>query len=199
MKKNRYQLKKILDSKLTKNNLSKIAFITLVVASVPIIVVGGFALGNAVQVFKMFNKNKKYKDIQIRNAIRGLKRNKYIEYVSDSNGVTTIRITRKGENKLKSFEIDALEIKRPKTWDGKWRVVMFDLPIQYKKVRNSLRFRIKQIGFKQFQKSVWVYPYPCIDEILFITNYYKVGRYVEILTVEEIENDRKLKVLFNLT
>ena len=193
------RFKDFLDSGTTKSKITKIALIAIAIGSVPVIVAGGAAMGNAVRVFKIFDKNKKYNNRQVYNAFIGLKRNKLIEYVSDKSGVITVRITRKGESKLKSFEIDCVQVKKPKTWDGKWRVVMFDLPIQYTKVRNSLRFKIKQIGFKQLQKSVWVYPYPCIDEILFVADYYKVGKYVEILTAEEILNDSKLKQAYNLS
>jgi DNA-binding transcriptional regulator PaaX len=121
-----------------------------------------------------------------------------IEFISEKKGVTTLRITRKGESKIKSFSLDMLSIKKPYKWDGKWRVVMFDFPIKYKKVRNPLRFKIKQLGFIQLQKSVWVHPYPCVDEILFLVDYYKVRNFIEILTVEEILNDKKLKKAFDL-
>ncbi len=190
--------KEFLDSGTTKSKITQIALIMVVIGLIPVAVAGGAAMGNAVKVFKMFDKKKRFKDKQIHDAFTHLKRNKLIEYVSDKSGVTTVNITRKGESRLKSFEIDALQIKKPNKWDGKWRVVMFDLPIQYKKVRNSLRFKIKQIGFTQLQKSVWVYPYPCIDELLFITDYYKVGKYVEIMTVEEILNDNKLRKFFGI-
>jgi DNA-binding transcriptional regulator PaaX len=190
--------KEFLDSGTTKSQITKIALITIAVGSVPFIVAGGSAIGNAVKIFKVFNKKERYKDRQIYHAFTNLKRNKFIEYVSDKSGVTTVRITRKGESKLKSFEIDTLEIKKPSKWDGKWRVVMFDLPIQYKKIRDSLRFKIKQIGFKQLQKSVWIYPYPCTDEILFIVDYYKVGKYIEIITADEILNDSKLRNEYDL-
>lgn len=193
------RFKEFLDSGTTKSKITKIALVTVVIGALPMVVAGGAAMGNAVKVFKMFDKKKRFKDKQISNAFAGLKRNKLIEYVSDKSGVTTVRITKKGESKLKSFEIDSLEIKKPKSWDGKWRVVMFDLPIQYKKVRNSLRFKIKQIGFIQLQKSVWVYPYPCTDEILFIADYYKVGKYIDILTANEILNDSKLRREYNLS
>ncbi len=127
-----------------------------------------------------------------------LYRNKLIEYVSDKNGVTTVRITTKGHARLKSFAIDLIQIPKPQKWDSVWRLVMFDIPIRYSKSREALRYKLKQLGFIQFQKSVWIYPYLCTDEILFISDYYKVGKYVEILEVSSIIHDQKLKRHFNL-
>lgn len=190
--------KDFLESGTIKANITKVALITIVLGTLPFVTLGGVAMGNAVQIFKMFDKNKKYKDKQIQNAIANLHRYKLIEYVSEKNGITTVKITKKGEVKLKSFSIDLMKINKPKKWDGKWRVVMFDLPVRFSKARHSLRLKLKQLGFVQFQKSVWIYPYPCTDEILFIAEYYKVRKYIDMMTVLEISDEKNLKERFDL-
>jgi DNA-binding transcriptional regulator PaaX len=183
--------KEFLESGSSKAKLTQVVLVAIVLGALPFVVAGGVAVGNAVQIFNKKNKSKKYTNKQINNAITNLKRQKIVEYVSDKNGVTTIRITKKGESKLKSFSIDLLSIKKPAKWDKKWRVIMFDLPVRYRQARNALRFKLKQIGFIQLQKSVWIYPYPCEDELLFIADYYKVKQYVDILLVEELLNEDK--------
>ncbi|KKR22442.1 MAG: Transcriptional regulator, PaaX family, partial [Candidatus Daviesbacteria bacterium GW2011_GWB1_39_5] len=40
-------------------------------------------------------------------------------------------------------------------WDGYFRVVIFDIPEKHRKVRNVFRYRLKEWGFKAWQKSVW--------------------------------------------
>ena len=155
-------------------------------------------MGNAVQVFKMFDSSKRYSKTQIRSAIDGLKYQKLIEYVSDKNGKTIVKITKKGETRLRAFDIELMKIKKPKKWDGKWRLVMFDIPMRFNKGRESLRFHLKQLNFFQFQKSAWIYPYPCEDEIIFIADFFKVGKYMEVLTVENILRDEKIKRHFQL-
>lgn len=181
-----------------KRNLSDIILFALALGVLPGLVLVGAAMGNAVKIIKFHDKNKKFKDRQIRNSINYLHRRNLIEYTSNKDGVGNIRITKKGKEKIRSFSIEYLKVEKQKKWDGKWRVVMFDFPVRYKKVRNSFRFKLKQIGFIQLQKSVWIYPYPCTDELLFIADYYKVSKYVDILTVEEIIGDKKLKNAFNL-
>lgn len=40
-------------------------------------------------------------------------------------------------------------------WDGKWRIVIFDIPEKQRKIRDVLRSRLKVWEFKAIQKSVW--------------------------------------------
>ncbi len=192
------KIKNFLDSGTTEAKITKVALAVIVLSASPGVVLIAASLGNVVKVFSMFKKSKKYSKTQIKSAMTNLRRQKFIEYVSDKNGVTVIKLTKKGKTKLKSFAIDLIQIKKPRYWDGKWRLVIFDLPIKYTKARNSLRFKLKQLGFIQFQKSVWIYPYPCLDEILFISDYYKIGRYVEVLEIYSFLNENKFKKSFKL-
>lgn len=190
-------LKKFLKSENSKNKpkITELILAMIVLSSLPIIVMGGVAMGNAIQIFRVFDKKSRYTDKQIRDGLRGLKRNGFIAY---SKNNFNVHLTDKGKYKLESFCIDALKIDVQKNWDRKWRVVMFDLPINYRKIRESFRIKIKQIGFIQLQKSVWVYPFPCTEELFFLSQYYKVEKYVEILVVEKIFNDQRLLKYFNL-
>lgn len=138
-----------------------------------------------------------YEDRKISQAYRGLRRYRFVRYVKEY-GDNVYFITPKGETKLSDILIDDIEIKNPKKWDGKWRLVMYDFPIRFKKARNAFRFKLKQLGFSQFQKSAWIYPYPCEGEILFVADFYGVRKYIEILEVDKILDDKKLKVHFGL-
>lgn len=187
-----------LDSGTTKANLTKVGLAVLAIAAIPGLVFIAASMGNAVQVLNQFNKKKKYDKRQISNIFSSMKRQRLIEYFEDKDGKTIVRITKKGQSRLRAFEISLIKIKQPKKWDGKWRVVMFDLPIRFNKAREALRWKLKELGFVQFQKSVWAYPYPCEDEIIFIADFFGVGKYVEVLVVESILRDEKLKKEFNL-
>lgn len=192
------KLKDFLNSNTTEAKVATVALCALAIASVPLLIVGAGAMGNAVQVFKAFNKSKKYSNKQISAAIYNMKRQKLIEYVCDKNGKTIVKITTKGKTRLKAFSIELIEIKKPKKWDGKWRLVMFDIPMRFTKGREALRYHLKGLNFFQFQKSAWIYPYPCEDEIIFIADFFGVGKFVEILTVDSISRDEKVKRHFRL-
>src|SRR3989338_10778370 len=173
--------------------ITQIALCVLAVASIPALVFIAASVGNAVQIFKQFESSKHFSKKQIRNSINHLRRHKLIEYVGDKNGKTIVKITKKGEIKLRAFAIDLIEIKKPNKWDGKWRLVMFDIPIRFTKGREALRYHLKELDFLQFQKSAWIYPYPCEDEVIFIADFFGIGKYVEVLTAENISREEKFR------
>ncbi len=193
------RLKNFLNSSTTRAKISMVALCVLALASIPVLVLGASAMGNAVQVFKMFEGSKKYSKRQIRSAVNNLKNQRLIEYVADKDGKTVVKITKKGETKLRAFDIELMTIKKPNKWDGKWRLVMFDIPMRFTKGREALRFHLKELDFFQFQKSAWIFPFPCEDEIIFIADFFGIGKYVEILTVDNISRDEKLKKYFHLS
>ncbi len=47
-------------------------------------------------------------------------------------------------------------IKEP--WDNYWRFVIFDIPTEHNTDRDLIRRRLKEWGFKYFQRSVWFSP-----------------------------------------
>ena len=192
------KLQEFLDSGTHKAQVTKVALCILALASIPVLMFVAAGMGNAVQVFKQFRTSRHFSKEQIRNSINHLRQKRLIEYVADKNGKTIVKITKKGGNKLRAFAIDLISIKKPIKWDGKWRLVMFDIPMRFTKGREELRDHLKQLGFYQFQKSAWLYPYPCEDEIIFVADFYGVGKYVEILTVDTILRDERYFKHFKL-
>ncbi len=138
-----------------------------------------------------------YDDKKVAQTLRGLRRYKFVRHVGGKHS-DAYSITPKGEKKLRNILIDEVIIKSPRKWDGKWRLVMYDLPIRFKKARDAFRWKLKDLGFYQFQKSVWVYPYPCEGEMMFVADFFGVRKHIEILEVSKILNDRKLKAHFSL-
>ncbi len=79
--------------------------------------------------------------------------------------------------------------------------MIFDIPTKpkiYNQARNALRQKIKEPGFYQLQKSVWVFPYDFEDEILFVAEIFEVEKYVEIITAEKFMHGKGLKKAFKL-
>ena len=138
-----------------------------------------------------------YKDRKIAQTLSGLRRYKFIRHSKEGKN-KAYKITQKGESRLRDIVIDEIEIKSHKNWDGKWHLVMYDLPIRFRKVRDDFRWKLKDLGFFQFQKSAWIYPYPCEEEILFVADFFEVRKYIEILEVDKILDDKKLKSRFSL-
>lgn len=47
-----------------------------------------------------------------------------------------------------------------RSWDGRWRLVLFDIPIRQNAHRNRVRRYLRENGFGCLQDSVWVTPDP---------------------------------------
>ena len=145
-----------------------------------------------------YQRSKYYSKKQIRDATCGLKRSGYVEYGFQENAPSRIRLTKKGEAYFQKILFDDVQLPDPKKWGGKWTFVLFDIPVQFSKAREALRWRLKALGFYQYQKSVWVYPHPCEKEILYVADYFGVGKFVEILSVDRLSEDKDLKKHFEM-
>ncbi len=143
-----------------------------------------------------FSDNYQIKPGQLSKALHDLKKRKIIE-IKDTSNNTRILLTEKGKKKKLEYDLDKIKISNNEKWDGKWRFLMFDIPEGRKNAREAFREKLKQLGFFQFQKSVWVYPHQCQDEIDFISEVFEIAPYITILTVK-IDDDKPLRSYFGL-
>ncbi|MDI6591594.1 MAG: hypothetical protein QME61_01480 [Patescibacteria group bacterium] len=110
-----------------------------------------------------------------------------------------ISLTEKGKKKAGMFQIDSLKIKRPKKWDKKWRIVIFDISELKKIHREAFRGKLKELGFHPLQKSVWIHPFDCQAEIELLREFFGLSeKDIRLIVAEDIGDDRKLRRIFNL-
>ena len=107
-------------------------------------------------------------------------------------------MTPRGEDLLRHWQFTDFKLEKPKKWDRKWRVIIFDIPEKKRKIRDQIRVLFKTAGFYLLQDSVWVYPYDCEDVLTLLKSDLGVGKNILYLIVEEIENDRHLREFFDL-
>jgi len=94
-------------------------------------------------------------------------------------------LTQKGMEKVLKIALGRTEKKRRK--DGKWVMIIFDIPERKRTLRDLLRRNLQILGFKFFQKSIWVCPYDVLKEAQGIIQAYNLENYVRIFLIEEIE------------
>lgn len=152
--------------------------------------------GSAVMLKPLIKKFKTKKQSFVK-SLKAMKRDRLIDF-KEKGKFSQIVIIEKGKKKLLRYSLDDLKIEIPKRWDGIWRVVIFDIPEDEKIARNALRLKLKELGFYQLQKSVFIYPYPCLGEIQFIEEIFKVGPYINFIEAKKIEGDEWLKSKFDL-
>lgn len=146
-------------------------------------------------------KNKQYlrSDKSITRTLRRLRQQELISWKENRQGKVTITLTDSGKKRILKYQLKDMSIKQPKRWDRKWRVVIFDIPEDHKNARDVMREKLKILGLYQLQKSVWVHPYRCKDEVDFVSHVYGVGRYLLYLETFYLENEEFLRERFSLT
>ena len=131
-------------------------------------------------------------------AFNRLKKERAVELVREKNDELIYRLTDKGRIKLKSFALETLEIIKPEKWDGRWRVIIFDIPEKSRRIRRIFQRKLLEIGFYQLQKSVWVHPFPCEAEVEFLKDFFGVKSCVDILIVPQMPNGKVIYHFRNL-
>lgn len=109
-----------------------------------------------------------------------------------------LRLTAKGERALRALTLQELSRSRPRRWDRKWRVLIFDIPERRAGLRVKVRGTLQGLGFVRLQDSVWVYPYDCEDLITLIKADFHIGDDLLYMIVDSIERDEKLRHHFDL-
>ncbi len=133
---------------------------------------------------------------QVRDSLYKLRRNEYIKLKYDSRrNVTKLELTSKGRKFFEHRQFEELKIPLPEKWDGRWHMLMFDIPEKSRTFRNALREKLKALGFFQIQKSVWIYPFECEKEMKYVCEFLGVKHFALMFTVR-VENDAILRKHF---
>ena len=137
-----------------------------------------------------------------RDRLRGLVREFYndrlVSCKENKEGLVEVVLTKDGEKKALRFKLDDIKIKKPKKWDKQWRIVIFDIPEKFKRAREALREKLKNIGFVELQKSVFANPFECEDEINFIVEVFQIRPFVRFIRAENFTNEEQFRMKFDL-
>ena len=184
--------------KITKDILLTIATVGVlaVAATSPYFFVN---IAKGIVKYKKYNKGKDNVDGKsVARSLAGLNKNKII-ILKKQGGEYTIKLTEKGKKIVRKIQFYDMKIEKQEKWDCKWRIVIFDIPEKKGRYgRDAMRQKLQKMGFYQFQKSVWAYPYPCEKEIQLLCDVLGINPFVNIITAQEIYNDGDLKKHFGL-
>ncbi len=143
-------------------------------------------------------KKKSFEKTRFLNDLKNLQARQLIDYRESPGGNVKITITKDGRQKMLSYNIDDIHINKTARWDKKWRLVIFDIPVDKKQARDAFGRKLRSLSFYPLQKSVYITPYPCEDEIEFLAAVFDVRRHVLILHISDFEGEEKLIHRFNL-
>lgn len=147
--------------------------------------------------FEQFQKQwKKFNRYLLRRNLKRLHEQKIVDIVEE-NGQQVIKLTQKGRTKYLKFKLEEVSLKGTR-WDNKWRLVLYDVS-QLKRTRqDAFRRMLKQMNFHPLQKSVYLTPYKCKEEIEYLREYFNLGEEVLLLEVSKLENEKYYKDYFGI-
>lgn len=126
----------------------------------------------------------------LRSTIRRLERQKMIAW-KEEDGKLQLILEEKGRKRTLQYKMDALSLKNTGKWDGMWRVVIFDIPEDSRNAREFFREKLRNLGFQQLQKSVFITRLECKDEIDFLRHSLEISPYVSYILAKDVSSIEK--------
>lgn len=151
---------------------------TAVLPALPMVLVG------AVRLWKDVNKT------DLGRIVKRLEKQDMLS-ISDKGGKILIEITEKGKRRLLEYDFENL-FRKAKKRDGKWRLIIFDIPEEKKRSRDAFRKKLIQIECIRLQDSVFASAFPCKSEVDFLAHYLEISDFVTLVTVDKFERGEKL-------
>ncbi len=114
-------------------------------------------------------------------ALRRLREKGLIELIDEKE--ILVKLTDEGRAKALWEKVSQLSV----IWDGKWRIVAFDIPETHYLTRDLFRRRLKDFQFKQLQKSVWISKLNCTDLFRKYISELGISKWVSVLEADNVD------------
>jgi len=146
--------------------------------------------------YREFMGNPGLKNWRYKRAIQYLADRKHIRLI-EKKSQQFLKLTKKGKLKALLNRLDA-DLENNQPWDGKWRLIIWDIPERERRYRNQLRNFIKDRGFYMLQQSVFVIPYPLPNSAVEFLKESGLLKYIRFLRVDKMDDDKFLRGHFGL-
>ncbi|KKW47822.1 MAG: Transcriptional regulatory protein, repressor-type [Candidatus Kaiserbacteria bacterium GW2011_GWA2_58_9] len=135
-------------------------------------------------------KNRRWATRRIYEA----RRRGYVRGVGERYALSDI-----GRRLVEEGKLWELKISVPKRWDGRWHIVAFDIPQELSKARIPFIRHLQNLGLVFYQRSLWIHPHPCADEVREIANFHGVLPHVSFITATHVDGSADLQRRFKIT
>lgn len=115
-----------------------------------------------------------------------LRRQALVE-ISHEDKHVRVQLSTKGIHRLQQLQVNELSVPEPHTWDGLWRVVMFDVPTKHNQRRTKFTKQLNLMNFTMLRDSVWVYPHPCFEQLDALTLHCGLQQYVTYAEISRLD------------
>lgn len=163
------------------------------------VLAAGAIAPNLIQLFAGTAFGRPSQRVRIGRALVRAERRGFVTISGGRRSPLRVRLTDSGRRHLARRELEGMGSQKPARWDGRWRLIIFDIPEERRSLRDALRESLHRIGFLPLQQSVWLYPYDCRDIVELIRaahGFHPVS--VRYLVVSELEDDRAFRWHFDV-
>ena len=138
---------------------------------------------------------------RVRNAFWYAKKRNYISSHTLHVGAMTISLTKEGMRaaRMNLMKIKVQRASQRRAWDGKWRLLLFDVSMKEHAKRNAFRHLIRRLGAVKLQQSVWIYPHDCSEECILLKQFFGFSdAQVRLIVTHDIGDDRPFRKHFKI-
>lgn len=135
--------------------------------------------------------------LDFNREVKRLQKRGYVALTKTPDG-WMVKLLKKGKKRLDQIEFNNIRLPYELKWDGKWRLLIFDIPEKEKIARDLLRQKLKDLGMFNFQRSTFAYPYDCRKELEFICDHYGLSPHTTYVETAFIDIDRELRRFFKV-
>ena len=185
----------------TKEVLYLLGIGTLLVGSIlmPGLAVAGGAIVRAKRKHDFLQSQKEWKKFNpslLKRNLKRLHKQKLVEFIN-KDGEEVIKLTKKGRTRFLRFRLEELS-EKGHGWDGKWRLVIYDISKLKRSKQDGFRRMLKNMNFYPLQKSVYLSPFKCKEELEYLREYFNLGEEALYLEVSHLENENFYKGYFGI-
>src|SRR3989344_6132325 len=133
---------------------------------------------------------------RLKQVLKRMQNSKYVEIVTQ-RGVPVVKITDKGKEKLLKYDLQNLQLDQSK-WDGRWRLIIYDVGKDKKRQVDTFRRTLNNLKVLRLQRSVYLTPFKCEDEIEYLKQVFDLDEEVQVLLIRSLDNESTYKKYFGL-
>jgi len=111
---------------------------------------------------------------------------------TNSNNQNQYKLTEKGFLEL-SLEFPFFRFLREK-WDGKWRIISYEIPEKKREIRDRLRREMQGWGLGPWHRSFWITPHPILPTLKSLTAQKEEEKYIQAFEADHTFGDREFLI-----
>ena len=150
------------------------------------------------ELIHLYTRKRKFQRARLLQDLKRLQNREIIDYTELDNGEIKIVLAGKGKKLQIQFNFDTLSLSKKEPWDKTWRMVIFDIPEDKRRAREAFRQKLQQLGLYPIQKSVFIVPYRCENEVEFAATVLEVRQHILLFLVASFEGEEKMREYFGV-